>query len=92
MPAGRLGTQVGVDDREILNRVRKLVDDERSLRQQARAGELSAEEERERLQQMERTLDQCWDLLRQRRALREASDDPDKAKVRPQDEVEDYLQ
>ena len=81
-----------MDDQEILSRVRRLVDDEHALRQRAQAGDISADEERARLAGMERTLDQCWDLLRQRRALREAAEDPDQARVRPEDEVEGYQQ
>ncbi len=92
MGGGRAGRQVGVDDQEILNRVRQLVDDEHALRQRAQSGEVPPEEERERLARMETTLDQCWDLLRQRRALREAAGDPDQAHVRPADEVEGYQQ
>jgi hypothetical protein len=92
MTAQCLGTQVGVDDEEILARVRQLVDDEHALRQQVQAGEISMEDEQIRLRRMETTLDQCWDLLRQRRALREASDDPGRAKTRAADEVEGYEQ
>jgi Protein of unknown function (DUF2630) len=75
-----------------MRRVRDLVDEEHRLRSRLQAGEISAEDERQRLQAMEETLDQCWDLLRQRRALREAGDDPGRAKVRPVSEVEDYQQ
>jgi hypothetical protein len=81
-----------VDDQEILARVRQLVDDEHALGQKVQAGEISAEEEQIRLSRMETTLDQCWDLLRQRRALREAAEDPARAKARPADEVEGYEQ
>ncbi len=49
-------------------------------------------EEHERLRQLEVNLDQCWDLLRQRRALREAGYNPDEAKVRDEETVEGYLQ
>ncbi len=81
-----------MDDKEILGQVRQLVDEEHDLRSRVVAGEISVEEERARLQTLEATLDQCWDLLRQRRALREAKADPDQAKVRPTGEVEGYLQ
>ena len=47
--------------------------------------------EYERIKQVERALDQCWDLLRQRRALRDSGKDPREAEVRPADEVEGYL-
>ena len=81
-----------MDDKEILGQVRQLVDEEHDLRSRVVAGEISVEEERARLKALEATLDQCWDLLRQRRALREAKADPDQAKVRPAGEVEGYLQ
>ncbi len=81
-----------MDDKEILGQVQQLVDEEHGLRARVVAGEISVEEERQRLQHLETTLDQCWDLLRQRRALREAKGDPDQAKLRPTGEVEGYLQ
>jgi hypothetical protein len=81
-----------VRDQEIMQRVRDLVDEEHRLRSRLQAGEISAEEEHERLRAMEETLDQCWDLLRQRRALREAGEDPGLAKARPVSEVEGYQQ
>ncbi|PYV15428.1 MAG: DUF2630 domain-containing protein, partial [Acidobacteria bacterium] len=49
-----------------------------------------AEEDRSRLARIQVELDQCWDLLRQRRARREFGQDPKKAKVRPADVVEEY--
>jgi hypothetical protein len=49
-------------------------------------------EERDALRQVEESLDQCWDLLRQRDAKRDSGDDPESAKVRPVSEVEGYLQ
>ena len=48
-------------------------------------------EEHDRLRRLETELDQCWDLLRQRRALRETGGDPREASTRPPDQVEDYL-
>jgi hypothetical protein len=81
-----------VRDQEIMQRVRDLVDEEHRLRSRLQAGEISAEEEHERLRAMEETLDQCWDLLRQRRALREVGEDTGLAKARPVSEVEGYQQ
>lgn len=81
-----------MDEQQILSRIQRLVDDERTLRERASRGELTTSEEQARLQRVEESLDQCWDLLRQRRALRDAGRDPDAARVRPPDEVEDYLQ
>ena len=75
-----------------MRRVQDLVDEEHTLRSRLQAGEITAEEEQQRLRSMEQTLDQCWDLLRQRRALRDAGEDPGHAKVRPVSEVEGYQQ
>ena len=74
-----------------LARIRELVDEERELRARLQRHEISADEEHERLRALEVELDQCWDLLRQRRALRETGGDPREAHVRPADEVEGYL-
>jgi hypothetical protein len=81
-----------VDETQILARIRGLVDEEHDLRGAVGRGELSSEDERRRLQALEEALDQCWDLLRQRRARREANANPDDAKARPVSEVEGYLQ
>jgi hypothetical protein len=81
-----------VDDSTILNQVRQLVEEEHALRARSEAGTISADEEQLRLQQLEVSLDQCWDLLRQRRARREAGQDPDGSVARPIGEVEGYLQ
>ncbi|MDX1887715.1 DUF2630 family protein [Mycolicibacterium sp. 120270] len=74
-----------------LARIHELVDEERELRARLQRKEISAEEEHARLRELEVQLDQCWDLLRQRRALRETGGDPREAQVRPADEVEGYL-
>ncbi|GAA0255049.1 DUF2630 family protein [Cryptosporangium japonicum] len=79
-------------EKQIIGRVDELVAEEHSLRQKLSAGELTAAEEHERLKQVEEELDQCWDLLRQRRARREAGQNPDDAAARPVSEVEGYLQ
>ena len=78
-------------DNNPLSRIRDLVDEERELRARLQRHEISADEEHARLRALEVELDQCWDLLRQRRALRETGGDPREAHVRPPDEVEDYL-
>jgi uncharacterized protein DUF2630 len=80
-----------MDDKQIMAHIDELIETEHKLRQQLAAGELAAPEERERLRSAEVALDQCWDLLRQRRALRETGGDPGEAEVRPADEVEGYL-
>jgi Protein of unknown function (DUF2630) len=84
--------EVGVDERQILEQVQSLVDREHDLRQRVQEGELDPQEEQARLRRIELALDQCWDLLRQRRARRDAGQSPDEAVVRPVSEVEDYQQ
>jgi hypothetical protein len=81
-----------MDDKEILARINGLIETEHELRNDLAAGRLSSEQERERLRSAEEALDQCWDLLRQRRARREAGERPDDAAVRPATEVEGYQQ
>jgi hypothetical protein len=78
-------------DNNALSRINELVAEEKALREQLQHGEISESEENKRLRQLEIELDQCWDLLRQRRALRETGGDPRDAAVRPADEVEGYL-
>jgi predicted nuclease with TOPRIM domain len=78
-------------DNDALSRINELVAEEKALRDQLQHGQISESEEHERLHQLEVELDQCWDLLRQRRALRETGGDPRDAAVRPADEVEGYL-
>ena len=78
-------------DSDALTRIHELVAEEKVLRDQIQHGQISASEEHERLRRVEIELDQCWDLLRQRRALRETGGDPGGAAVRPPDQVEGYL-
>ncbi len=61
------------------------------MRDQLQNGSVTESEEQDRLRRLEIELDQCWDLLRQRRALRETGGDPREASVRPPEEVEGYL-
>jgi hypothetical protein len=81
-----------MQDSEILGRITTLVDEEHTLRERLQRGDLTAEEEHQRLRTLEEALDQCWDLLRQRRARRDIGEDPDGASSRPTGEVEGYLQ
>jgi 5,10-methylenetetrahydrofolate reductase len=81
-----------MDEKEIMARISGLIDTEHELRTQLQRGELTSEQERERLRSAEEALDQCWDLLRQRRAKREFGESPDGATVRPASEVEGYQQ
>jgi hypothetical protein len=75
-------------DRSVLRHIEELVWQEHRLQAQVSL----SEEERARLKAVEVELDQSWDLLRQRRALRAAGQDPDKAQVRAPDIVEQYEQ
>ena len=78
-----------VSDEGILQRIQTLVDEEHDL---LREGDGAQAQRRERLGSLQVELDQCWDLLRQRRARREFGDDPDEAAVRPPEVVESYEQ
>lgn len=78
-------------DEDILAQVNQLVAEEKELRDKLQHHEIDETEEHQRLRAVEVQLDQCWDLLRQRRALRETGGDPGAAQVRPADEVEGYL-
>ena len=77
-------------DSETLAHIRELVAEEKALRDELQRGDISTTEEHERLRRVEIELDQCWDLLRQRRALRDFGGDPREASVRPADQVEGY--
>jgi hypothetical protein len=80
-----------VDDAELVAQIGKLSDEEHKL-EQAHAGDGLGPEDLARLRSIETALDQCWDLLRQRRAKSEFGQNPEKAHVRPADVVEDYQQ
>lgn len=80
-----------MDDAEIVRYIGTLSDEEHRL-EQAHVGEPLSGAELERLQSLEVALDQCWDLLRQRRARRNAGLDPDDAGVRSESVVERYQQ
>ncbi|WP_433169526.1 DUF2630 family protein [Kribbella sp. CA-247076] len=79
------------DDTSIFSRIDELVAEEHELRTKHSAGQIDREEERARLRALEVELDQCWDLLRQRRAKREFGENPDDATARSADTVEGYL-
>jgi hypothetical protein len=81
-----------MDDKDIMSRISELIDTEHDLRDQLQRGELSSEQERERLRSAEEALDQCWDLLRQRRAKRQYGENPNNAAARAVSEVEGYQQ
>ena len=80
-----------MDDPQIHASIEDLVAEEHELWQRESDG-AAGDGDRERLKQLKVSLDQCWDLLRQRRALRGAGLDPDGAEARPADVVEHYEQ
>ncbi len=84
-----------MSDESIAARIERLVNEEQQLRdreQTDRADPDALEGETERLRAVEVELDQCWDLLRQRRALRDAGADPNQAQARDADTVERFQQ
>lgn len=74
------------NDESVLNQINRLVEEEKVLYKSSDPGS------QPRLDALKVQLDQCWDLLRQREALREFGEDPDRAKVRSADIVENYEQ
>jgi len=80
-----------VSDDRIHGEIERLVAEEHELWERESAGEAS-DDDRRRLDGLRVSLDQCWDLLRQRRALRDAGLDPAPAQVRDPETVEGYQQ
>lgn len=81
-----------MDDKQIIQMIDSLVEEEHQLRTRRQAGQVDSEEERARLKELEESLDQCWDLLRRRRAARETGGDPDQVQSQSRQQVEGYLQ
>jgi hypothetical protein len=84
-----------MSDESIAARIEGLVAEEHELRSREQSDSDDAEKlesDQERLRDVEIELDRCWDLLRQRRALRDSGGNPDDAQVRDPDTVERYLQ
>ncbi|MFD5065487.1 DUF2630 family protein [Streptomyces sp. NPDC058394] len=81
-----------MNDYDILHRITALVDREHELRQSRVGSSLEEGAEHPELNTIEVELDQCWDLLRQRRAKREFGEDPDGATPRSASAVEHYFQ
>jgi Tfp pilus assembly protein PilO len=84
-----------MSDQSITARIEQLVAEEHQLRSREQTDHFDAdalENDKERLRSVEVELDRCWDLLRQRRAFREAGTDPSQAQARDADTVEGYLQ
>ena len=80
-----------MEDAQIHSSIEKLVAEEHELWEREAAGN-ATEADKQRLESIKVSLDQCWDLLRQRRALRESGQDPDAARVRDSEVVERYEQ
>jgi hypothetical protein len=88
-----MGSVSGMDDDAVLSQINDLVAEEQRLLESSRMGDGGLNEQEEaRLKAVNVALDQCWDLLRQRRAARNAGRDPDAAGVRDADTVESYKQ
>jgi hypothetical protein len=83
--------EVPMEDEQIHSNIEKMVAEEQDLYARVGEGGLNADEHN-RLESLKVSLDQCWDLLRQRRALREAGFEPDSASVRDPEVVERYEQ
>jgi len=84
-----------MSDESVTTRIEQLVTEEQQLRKREQTDVTDTEaleRDRERLRSVEIELDRCWDLLRQRRAFREAGTNPDEAAPRDADTVERYLQ
>jgi Protein of unknown function (DUF2630) len=79
-----------VDDQDVIEQINQLAAEEHELFQKESRGEAD-DTERERMDALQVTLDQCWDLLHQRRARRNAGLDPDDAEVRDARTVEGYV-
>ena len=80
-----------MNDSEILRRIEELVNEEHDLLKRSEHDQLETAEH-ERMRSLQVNLDQCWDLLRQRRARREFGENPDDARVRDPNVVEGYKQ
>ena len=79
-----------MDDKAIANQINRLAQEEHQLFDREAKGTAS-DADKERLRRLQVTLDQCWDLLRQRRAKREFGQNPDEAKPRDEKTVEGYI-
>ncbi|MDT0548693.1 MULTISPECIES: DUF2630 family protein [Streptomyces] len=78
-------------EKQILGRITEMISQEKDLRDRLAQDSIDQSTEHARLARLEAELDQCWDLLRQRRARVAAGQDPEEAGVRSASEVEDYL-
>ncbi len=83
--------KISSTDQPVLAHIQRLVEEEHQLFERGEHGSVE-DADLQRLTKVQVELDQCWDLLRQRRALRGAGQDPDMAQVRPPQIVENYEQ
>jgi hypothetical protein len=84
-----------MSDQTLITQIEKLVEEEQGLRDREQTDSQDPDalaRDRDRLQLLQVQLDRCWDLLRRRRAFRDAGGDPDEAVARDTDTVERYLQ
>ena len=79
-----------MEDHHVMGKIDELAREEHALFEKESAGKAS-DADKARLKHLQVTLDQCWDLLRQRRARRAAGQDPNDAKVRDEKIVENYI-
>ena len=79
-----------MEDQQVIERINEIAHEEHTLWEKEGRGDIT-ETERRRLQELSVSLDQCYDLLHQRRARRAAGQDPDQAKVRDPGTVEGYV-
>ena len=81
-----------MNDDELLAKIAALVEEEHQLEREQSVHAHTPADARQRMRAIEISLDQCWDLLRQRRARRSAGQDDDAAQLRNETTVEDYTQ
>jgi len=84
-----------MDDKQLTDHIESLVEEEQALREREQrdaSDDDAFAADRQRLERISLELDRCWDLLRQRRALREAGHNPEEARLRDADTVERYQQ
>ncbi|WP_338889946.1 DUF2630 family protein [Rhodococcus sovatensis] len=81
-----------MSEHDIYSKIEQLVATEHKLRSLTEAGEIDPTDEKAQLASIEHALDQCWDLLRQRRARLDRGLNPDDAEVNSVEQVEHYLQ
>lgn len=81
-----------MDDRQILDEIKRIVDREHQLRAEVEQGQLDPQIQRTQLGRLDVALDRCWDLLRQREDRRDARQEENDARTRPAATLENYRQ